>query len=147
MAEPLTDKQRDRVLALARAGEQSRAAIAREVGISPSSVSRICKAAGIPGDRSNTAAATQAKVMDVRHRRAEAAAGLLDDIEHARAALWKSQNAQDLAYSAKAVSSLVSAHVRVATVDTEVEGTQAARSMLGQLAAGLGIAAPQADPS
>ncbi|QUG99819.1 hypothetical protein HUO13_02490 [Saccharopolyspora erythraea] len=108
-------------------------------------MSRICKAAGLPGDRSRTAAATQAKVVDVRRRRAEAAAGLLDDIEHARAALWKSKNAQDLAYAAKTVSSLASAHVRIFTVDTATEGTEAARSMLGQLAAGLGIAYTQTD--
>ncbi|MFE1644124.1 helix-turn-helix domain-containing protein [Microbacterium sp. P01] len=63
---------RARVRKLAREG-MSRNVIARETGLASSTVSRICKAAGIPFDRAQTMAATEARVIDLRAERARLA--------------------------------------------------------------------------
>lgn len=136
----LPDEQRERVLALARAGELSRNGIARELGIGASTVSRICRAAGLPSLNQRTARAVEVRQLSARQRRAEAADGLLDDLQHARASLWSSENARDLADTAKAISSLTTAHVKLATVDAEREEAEHTRSVLGGIAGALGLA-------
>jgi transposase-like protein len=82
---PVDSKVKARVRKLARGG-MSRNAIAREVGISPSTVSTICAEAHPPitFDRSAIAAATEAKVKDAKARRAELSEGLLDDVARIR---------------------------------------------------------------
>lgn len=88
MPAPLTNDQRNTIVALHAAGH-TRNQIAREAGISASSVSRICKAEGLNFDRTATAAATRAKVVDAKARRAELAELLLDDAFRLRAQLWR----------------------------------------------------------
>jgi len=72
------DKTRARVRKLARAGK-SRNAIAREVGIDGSTVTKICAEARPPirFDRSATKAATEARVEDLKAERARIAQSTL----------------------------------------------------------------------
>lgn len=65
---PLTQDKRNTILALHAEGH-SRNQIARETGTSATSVTRICKAAGATFDRTATAKATRAKVVDAKARR------------------------------------------------------------------------------
>ena len=76
---PVDSKTRARIRKLARQG-MSRNAIARECEVSPSTVTRVCAEAKPPisFDRTATAAATQAVVDDLKARRAEMAADVLD---------------------------------------------------------------------
>jgi hypothetical protein len=63
-------------------------AIAGIMGRSKSTVSREAKRLGLPWDRANTAAATEAKVADARARRANLQLGLLEDAEKLRTQVW-----------------------------------------------------------
>lgn len=75
---------------MAREGS-TRNAIAREVGISPSTVTSICAAARPPitFDRSATKVAVEAAVADAKARRAKLANGLLDDADKLRDMFFK----------------------------------------------------------
>lgn len=84
---PVDAPTRARVLDLHAAG-RSRNAIARELNLSGSTVSRIVAEAGRSFDRAETRAATVAAVDDARARRARLAADLLADAERLRAQLW-----------------------------------------------------------
>lgn len=84
---PVDASTRARVLDLHAAG-RSRNAIARELNLSGSTVSRIVAEAGRSFDRTETRAATVAAVDDARARRARLAADLLADAERLRAQLW-----------------------------------------------------------
>ena len=64
-------------------------AIAKQLGRDKGSVSRKAKALGLTWDRSHTAAATQAKVLDAKARRAQLKLDLLDDATRLREQLWK----------------------------------------------------------
>lgn len=68
MTAALTPEDRERILALYRAG-WTRNAIAREVGRSPATVSKVCKAAGVHFDRNATAQAVAARSIDLKARR------------------------------------------------------------------------------
>lgn len=68
MPKPLTNAKRDEILNL-HAQQLSRNEIARQAGVSPSSVSRICAAAGVTFDRSKTKDATRAKQVDLTEAR------------------------------------------------------------------------------
>ncbi|MBT2425225.1 helix-turn-helix domain-containing protein [Streptomyces sp. ISL-112] len=143
MTTPIPDEQRDQVVELARAG-RARNEIAREVGISTASVSRICADAGVGFDRSLTAAALQARVIDLKAARIGLATDLLDDVTVARGRMHVTEDARSFADMAKAVAALASTHVRLIAVDKDdATGTEAAKSMLGQLAAALGVAAAE----
>lgn len=76
---PITEEVRARILELARGG-MSCNGIAREVGVSPSTVSRAAKKAGVSFDRAQTAKAVEAAKVDVAALRAELALELLQDI-------------------------------------------------------------------
>ena len=64
-------------------------AIAKQIGRDKGSVSRKAKALGLSWDRSHTAAATQAKVLDAKARRAQLKLNLLEDATRLREQLWK----------------------------------------------------------
>lgn len=85
----IPNKTRARIIELARAGRSANS-IAKECGVSASSVSRICKTAEPPitFDRARTKAATEAKTADDRARRVAIASGLLDDVEAVRGQLF-----------------------------------------------------------
>lgn len=86
--DPLTDRDRDQVRALHAQG-MNRNAIAREIGRAQSTVSKIAKELGLTFDRTRTAEATKAKVIDAKARRAQLAALLLEDAHRLREQLWQ----------------------------------------------------------
>ncbi|PWC05399.1 helix-turn-helix domain-containing protein [Agromyces badenianii] len=65
---PVQPEERARVIALVKAGK-SRNDIARETGLGAATVSRIAKAVGLSFDRSKTAAATEARKVDLAAER------------------------------------------------------------------------------
>lgn len=85
---PLTDNDRDLVRQLHAAGA-ARNDIAREIGRSPSTVSKLAKELGLSFDRTKTAVATAAKVNDAKARRAQLQLDLLGDAERLRRQLWE----------------------------------------------------------
>jgi hypothetical protein len=84
---PLTDDDRERVRQLHTAGA-CRNDIAREIGRSPSTVSKLAKQLGLSFDRSKVKAATAAKAADAKAKRAVLMNNLLDDAERLRQQLW-----------------------------------------------------------
>lgn len=68
----------------------TRNAIAREVGVSPSTVTKVCDTARPPitFDRTATATAVEARATDLKARRQALATGLLDDVERLRGMLF-----------------------------------------------------------
>lgn len=82
-------QKRDDALRRARAGE-SCAGIARALGVARSTVSRWCAAADPPVtfDRTRTRAATEARTVDAKARRAAISGGLLDAVDTIRAQLF-----------------------------------------------------------
>lgn len=136
--DPIPEETRVEVLRLAREGV-ARNEIARLTSISTASVSRICQDEPDLFDRSRTAAATQARVVDLKAARLSAATGLLNDVEVARGWVHTAEDARALSDAAKAVHYLSSSHVRLATVDRHGDAdTDAAKSMLGRLGAAIG---------
>lgn len=77
-APPLSEHTQARIRKLARDG-MSRNAIAREVGVSAASVSKVCSRATPPilFNRARTAAATEARVIDIKADRARLAERVL----------------------------------------------------------------------
>ncbi|MFH9293841.1 hypothetical protein [Streptomyces sp. NPDC017520] len=143
MTTPIPDEQRDQVVELARAG-RARNEIAREVGISTASVSRICADAGVGFDRSLTAAALQARVIDLKAARLGLATSMLDDVQAARQRMHGADDNRNFLDGAKAVAALAGTHIKLVAVDRDdSSGTEAAKSMLGQLAHALGVAAAE----
>lgn len=67
----------------------SSSAIAGELGVSQSTISRHARRLGLSFDRSKTKAATEAKVVDAKAKRAQLANDLLDDAAKIRAQLWE----------------------------------------------------------
>ncbi|MGF3057111.1 helix-turn-helix domain-containing protein [Microbacterium sp. YY-01] len=80
---PVDPETRTRIVELAEQG-MARNAIAREVGVSASTVTKYAKRAGIAFDRSKTAEATRAREIDNAATRAEIAAGMLSDLQDSR---------------------------------------------------------------
>ncbi|MFD8695625.1 hypothetical protein [Kitasatospora purpeofusca] len=136
MPAPIPEDQRETVLDLARSGHP-RNEVARLSGVSPASVTRICSAAGVTFDRTATAAAVEARVIDMKQARSLLASGLLDDIAEARHRLHRAGEAREFFDLARSVAVLTNAHVRIASVDSTDQGVEEARSMLGNLMAGL----------
>lgn len=89
MAEALSDAERARILEL-HGEHMSRNAIAREVGRSPGIVSKVVRDAGLSFERGEqVAAATAAKQMDNKVKRARLQELLLDDALRIRTQLWE----------------------------------------------------------
>lgn len=72
---PVSSETRDRIIALARPGNMSQAAVAREAGVSRGTVAKVCREADPPitFDRSMTAAAVEAHSLDMKAERAKIA--------------------------------------------------------------------------
>ncbi|WP_104087988.1 helix-turn-helix domain containing protein [Arthrobacter sp. GMC3] len=88
MVKPISDTTRQQIIDLHTFGT-SRNAIAKEAGVAPSTVSKVCKAAGLDFDRTGTRAATASKVIDAKARRAELKELLLEDAHRLRKQLWE----------------------------------------------------------
>ena len=127
-----TPDPRTQVVDLARAGH-GRNEVARRTGIPPTTVTRIASEAGVSFDRTATATATQARVVDSKARRSILAGELLEDIGAARQQLHRATDAKDLFFAAKAIDALASAHVRLVDVDGPPDETDETKSMLGTL--------------
>lgn len=87
MPKPLTEEKRQKILTLHAQG-LSRNEIARQAGVSPSSVSKVCAADDRTFDRSQTKDATRAKQVDLAearmnlaHRMDKAANDMLDMLD------------------------------------------------------------------
>lgn len=156
--EPVTDAERARVAELHAAG-LSRAAIARDLGRGTATVGRIGEALGLSWDRSRTAAATAAKQIDNKARRA---ALIEDAYEQARAVIARMAAADgydatgtatngvtvvtrvalppahDVKALAGAFSTLTASAARMEAVDG-ADDVDHARSLLGQLAVNLDV--------
>lgn len=86
-AKPITDEERGRVRDLHTAG-RNRNQIARELGRSGSTISKIAADLGLSFDRTTVKAATEARVADAKARRAQLMHELLDDAERLRSQLF-----------------------------------------------------------
>ncbi|GAA1026854.1 hypothetical protein GCM10009557_06040 [Virgisporangium ochraceum] len=87
---PIGDEDRAQVARLHGEG-LSRNEIARRIGRSGRTVSRLAKELGLTFERGEQVqAATQAKVIDAKARRAALALALLEDAERLRKSLWES---------------------------------------------------------
>lgn len=71
------------------------AAIARELGVARSTVSRACAKLGLLFDRAQTKQATAAKVADAKARRATLSLNYLGDAERLREQLWEPHTYRD----------------------------------------------------
>lgn len=88
MPKPIPEATRRAITNDIRAGQKSRAAIARDHGVSPATVGNIAKQAGIeqPFDRTLTKRATESAQADLASRQSKLAGELLDDVDLLRRA-------------------------------------------------------------
>ncbi|EEP73515.1 hypothetical protein MCAG_03842 [Micromonospora sp. ATCC 39149] len=158
---PVTQADYDQVRAL-HAERLSRNAIAKQLGRSGKTISEIAKKLGLSFDREKTKVATAARVADAKDRRAALALALLGDAEKLRGQLWEEAHYVDhggkeydrvdwtlpqptFADKLKimqATGIAVDRAVKLDQYDAD-PGIDAAKSMLGALAAGLGAAYDQ----
>ncbi|MBM0275337.1 helix-turn-helix domain-containing protein [Micromonospora tarensis] len=158
---PVTQDDYDQVREL-HAQDLSRNEIGRRIRRSGKTVSEIAAELGLTFDRSGTRAATEARKDDARAKRARLSVALLDDAERLRQQLWKEAKAfnfggKDNTYNEvtldeptfadklkimQATGIAVDKAVRLDEYDAD-PGIDAAKSMLGALAAGLGAAYDQ----
>lgn len=164
-AEPITEADRAKFAELHSRG-LGRNAIAAELGRSPSTVTKLARAAGVTFDRAATAAATAAKQADNRALRAELERGLLLDAQRMRAALFapvtvyafggkdNDYNEHELAELdvkgkrelTAALGQCITSSLALAKVDQDA-GVDHARSVLGQLGDALRAVAGDPEPS
>ncbi|WP_261562311.1 helix-turn-helix domain-containing protein [Frankia tisae] len=154
----LGPEDEDAVRELHRQG-LSRNAIAREIGRSPATVSKIAKGLGLKFDRAATKAATAAKVVDAAARRTELVGDMLVEasrlvrrLSEPYGSVFASKDGESVVTPlaqitpagardlASAVASLSASIVRLSTIPVS-DSTTEARSMLGDLAHALGVAA------
>ena len=137
---------------------QSLRTIASEMGWAKQTISKRAIEHGLSFDRSRTAAATQARVIDAKARRTELAMGFLDDAQRLREQLWTEteyvdhggrdfvkvtwRQAQptfaDKLKIMQAATMAAEKHTRLMSYDTG--NSEAVRSLLGGLAEQLGLA-------
>lgn len=86
--QPLTDDDRAKIKELHAAG-MNRNEIARAIGRSFAAVSKHAAKLGLSFNREGTAAATAAKVIDAKSRRAQLQLDLLEDVERMRQQLFQ----------------------------------------------------------
>jgi transposase-like protein len=158
---PLTPEERDRIVQLAADG-MSRNDIVRETGRAAGTVTKVVRDAGGGFDRTATVAATKAKQVDAKARRAALKLNLLADAEQLRLRLWEPAEvvlstpkgparvtldlppARDARDIMGAVQAAVRSHVDLDRLDVS-DGAENAKSMLGQLGEALQIVVEQAD--
>lgn len=158
---PVTQADYEQVRQL-HAKKLSRNAIAEQLGRSGKTISKIAEKLGLSFDRERTKAATEAKVADARAKRAALSLALLDDAERLRKQLWEpasyvahggkefdradwTMDEPTFADKAKIMQSVgvaIDKAVKLDEYDAD-PGIDAAKSMLGALAKGLGAAYDQ----
>lgn len=152
---PVTDDERAEIRRLHAAGV-GRNEIARRIGRGSRTVSEYCQKHGLTFDRTKTAAATEAKMIDAKARRAAIAARLyglaeadlaylegaekyeLIEVSSGQAVQYtpKRLPAQDRRALVQSVNTALASAARLEALDTN-NGVDDAKSMLGQLASGL----------
>jgi hypothetical protein len=161
---PVTEHDRAEVRRL-HAQKLSRNQIARELGRSGRTISKIAEALGLSFDRAATVAATGAKKADAKALRAALTLDYLKDAQRLRQQLWEPHLAfnfggRDNTYEqhrfpeppTDAKLKLVQASTLAADRSMKLDlhdadqGAEGARSMLGALAAGLQVAYEQMTP-
>lgn len=161
---PLTDAELARIRTLHAAGT-SRNDMARILGRSGSTISKAAEQMGLSFDREMVKAATAARVADARARRADIMHKLLDDADRLRGQIWEPHEyrahggrdfveqrwtqpeptSADKHKLMMATSAALTSSMRLDLHDVD-SGASTAKSMLGALAAGLGVAAAQLGP-
>lgn len=128
----LSDAQRQQIVDMAEAGS-GRNEIAREVGVSPSTVSAVAKAVGLSFDRTQTEKATKAHVADAKARRATLGLEMLGDLEEARLRLAEATGARDFQLTAQGMDALTRAYANMVKLDPGDGGMEEARGLLGTI--------------
>jgi hypothetical protein len=136
--------------------------IADEMGYSKTEVARHGNQLGLEWNRARTAAATQAKVVDNKARRAALTSALLDDVEKIRGKFWApytfvagskdgpavldlpEPDAASLRNYVTSAAVLIDKHVALAKVDQD-GGRAQALSLVEAMVTGLGIATGAAE--
>lgn len=153
-----TDDEREAIAQAIRDKPEgtSASALARQLGVSKTTVTTIAKENGLDDafDRSKTANATAAKQHDNRARRAALVQAYLDDAEKIRERLWQPAEAinplggllefrlppgRDTRDLVMAGTSLVKATIEVEKHDQGDGGADDAKSMLGRMVTGLAV--------
>lgn len=166
MPPPLDPAKRAAILADIKAGAKSRNQIARDHKVSTGTVSNIAKEAGVTGafDRAATKNATEAAIADNKALRAKVSRRFLDECNRFLDDLHKPHTVfnfggKDNSYNERTFDEPPTADKRnliisaatafdkhlVAERHDADTGAAGARSVLGQLAAGLQLAAEQID--
>lgn len=165
MPKRLADSKRKKILADIRAG-LARNDIARKHKVAASTVGRYATEAGIEDafDRTNAIKGAHAKAADNKVRRAQLASDLLDDAQRLRARAWSPYSIAmstpqgvevielDLpplpdvrsAYTAIGIAS--DKTIAIEKHDTQDDGADHAKSMLGRLFSGLAQAVSDEPP-
>lgn len=155
----ITNAHRDQIRALHAKG-LSRNAIAKEVGLSTGSVTKVCRELSLSFDRSSTYLAVQARQIDLKDRRQTIVQQLYDraqaNIDRLNGDGYKHRvqlandsfvvvddapPSPDERNHASSINSYLSAAARLEAVDTDAASTSA-RSMLTKLGEALGITPP-----
>ena len=161
MVRPITDEDRRRVRELHAAGK-GRNAIARALGRSGQTISKLADELGLSFDRSAVVRATEAAKADAAAKRAALMHHYLDDAAKLRQRIWEARvywdwGGKDHAYDEKHVDEpipadqlkLMQASAMAADRSMKLElhdadkGAEDGKSMLGSLAAGLQAAYDQ----
>ncbi len=156
MREPITEADRDAVRRLHAEGK-TRNQIAREIGRSGSTVSKIARSLDLSFERGpEVVAATEARRVDLAERRQQLAEALHEDAERLRAQLWApcvvgAFGGRDNVWSEQALDKPTFSDQRQILAATSIaldkslklapaeggEGADDVRSMLGSLGAAL----------
>ncbi|MFE6689629.1 helix-turn-helix domain-containing protein [Streptomyces sp. NPDC057743] len=137
MAEPITDRDREAVRRLHTEGK-SRNEIARTIGRSAATVSKIARAEGLTfSGGARVAAATEARRADAAARRELLADEALDGALGQVTKTTTAENARDARDHATAARALTEVHARVAELARATGTGSSAGSMLDRLADAL----------
>lgn len=128
----LEKDKREEILKLAREG-QGRNRIAKQLGVSPQTVSKHVANAGILFDRSASLEANRAWQADAKVRRTRLGQEMLGDLEQARGRLVHVDTARDFQLTAQAIDSLTRAYVNLVKLEPTPNGLEEARQGLGGL--------------
>lgn len=156
MSKPLPPKKRDEILADIQAGEKGRNEIARDHGVSTSTVTGIAKDAGITDafDRTATEKATRAREVDCKALREQLKLDMLLDAQRLRQRAWAPyqvvvstpQGAEVVTLTEPPLNEVRAAYTAVGiAIDKSLvlerhdsgSGTDGAKSMLDALAEGI----------
>jgi hypothetical protein len=157
MPRPIDPGKRAAILADIQAGAKARNEIARDHGVSGSTVTKIAKDEGIASafDRAQTVKGTRAKQADNSAKRAQLQSDLLDDAQRFRARAWSTYKIPlsgpegieiveldepplpDAARAYTAIGIIIDKDRAYERDKSGSDGTDHAKSMLGQLMAGL----------